>query len=399
MGALNRFDCITFFQASSQGKPKTHPDAPVTTLGAELNQGYTQAHQAVVKPFNINSEIQDKLTIAMGQKPGENVNKNVNAANKNNNSNKDVDDVSDDEGSTSETDSDEYTTESESEIDEDNRVVNNKEGTEVQSENGANSKPTHNQFIHVGNKGINLDKDNGLKDVGKAENRIHHSFDKERKMLTFSDTSSEFNESENEDMDIKHSGHEIQENYSPTKVLTRKVAGRDDRKAGGDARTQLHKVSCESIDAFSHNVIEDLDSSSFAPKAKSPFVISKEKVLTSQAPLPIKHDVLKSDKFVYHSDSDSNGGKVKDGFSDGDSSDASETELKTKPKTFYERKTLQFDDDSEWDDKTPVASRTRKRRSELGTEDHDKTLVEEPDEKGKVSFAVRKPVLRVSDED
>ena len=364
----------------------------MSTIATELNHGQDHAHQAIVKPFNISTEIQEKLTIAMGQKPGENLNMNVNA-NTNNNSNKDNDDDNDDdvESSASETDSDEYTTESESEVEDNKGVENNQEKPVV---NSGSSKPTHNQFTHVGNKGIgnkgignkgiDNEKDDrtGVKEVNKIDSRIHHSFDKERKMLTFSDTSSEFNESENEDTDIKQTVHEIQENYSPTKVLTRKVSVKDDRKGGGgDTRTQLQKVTSESIDAFSHDVLEDLDSSTFAPKAKSPFVISKEKVVTSQVTVPIKHDILKSNKFVYHSDSDSNGGKVKDGFSDGDSSDASETEQKTKPKTFYERKTLQFDDDSEWDDKTPIVSRTRK-RSGPGTEDHDKTLVEEPDDRG-----------------
>ena len=323
----------------------------------------------------------------MGQKPGENVNKDINAGNKNNNNNGDNDD-SDDDCSSSDTDSDEYTTESESEIEEDIRIEGTKDKPEAHTENKENDKPTHNQFTHVGNKGLYLEKDKGVKEENKAESRTLHSFDKERKMLTFSDTSSEFNESENEETDVKYSDYEIQESHSPTKRLTRKVAVKDDRKAGGDARIQLQKVAGESLDTFSNDLLGSLDSSSLAPKAKSPLVISKEKVATSQAPLPIKRDV-KSDKFVYHSDSDSNGGKFKGGFSDGDSSDASETELKTKPKTFYERKTLQFDDDSEWDDKTPVISRTRERRSEFGTEDHDKTLVEEPDKKGKIMNIIK----------
>lgn len=350
-----------------------------------LEVGHTQ--QAVKKPFSVSTELQNKQTEIVGPKLGEKLNKDSNSnnntsRNENENNDDEADDDNDsDEDSSSSDDSDEYETESEAEVNEDDYIITKeaKAHTEVYKVGSKETgKQTHNEFTPVRTKEINTSKDDVLKDENKKNVKTIHSFDKERKMLTFSDTSSEFYESENEENDVKSSDYKTQETFSPTKVLTRKVAVKADRKTEVDKKILVQKVPGDSND-----ILETLELSSFAPKEKSPLVISKERVLTSNVSVPLKPD-LKSDKFMYHSDSDSNGRKVKGDYSDSENSDASESEQKTKTRNFFERKTLQFDDDDEWDDKTPVISRTREARSSLGTEDHDRTLVEEPEKKGKM---------------
>ena len=347
----------------------------MTNQGTE--QGLKQ-QQAALRQFNFNNEVEQ--TKSLDQKVGES------AVNKNVNSNAKHDDIedNDDESSSSDEDSDEYETETD---EDDDDIAGNSENTNKNNErissgynleDKENVRPTHNEFSHVGSKGIGLAKAEPV-ETRKEMRVTTHDFDKERKMLTFSD--SEYNESENEETDLKCVGYDAQEFHSPTKVLTRKVAVRDDRKAGVDTRILLQKVTGNSV--TNSDLLGDFDTSSFAPKAKSPLVISKEKVVTSKVPMPFRSD-LKDDKFVYHSDSDSNGNKLKSSVSDDDeSSDASESELKSKTKAFNERKTLQFDDDDEWDEKTPVVSRTRERQSYSGKDDHDRTLVEDSDKKNK----------------
>ena len=325
------------------------------------NTEHIQQHQAVVKPFSVNTELRNTKAEIQTHQPG-----NDKPDNESTSSSDDDDD--DDDDSSSDDDSDSQTDSGDDEVNEQtnrsSNIIRNKD----------NLRLTHNQFSQVSGKGLVSKND---EDEDRKEKKASaHSFDKERKMLTFSD--SEYNESETEETETKYSEYELQEVHSPSKIMTRKVAVRDDRKTGVDTRTLLQKVTCNPVSSGS-GLLPDLDSSAFAPRAKSPLVISKEKVVTSK-PLPAK-PYLHEDKFIYHSDSDSNGNKLKASLSDDESSDTSVDEVKTKAKVFNERKTLQFDDDDEWEEKTPSVSRTRENRRSSGNDDHDRTLVDESEKK------------------
>ena len=322
------------------------------------NTEHTQQHQAVVKPFSVKTELRNTKAEIQTHQPG-----NDKPDDKSTSSDDDDDNSSSDDDSDSQTDSDG-----------DDEINEQTNGSSNIITNKDNLRLTHNQFSQVNGQGLVSKND---EDENRKEKKASaHSFDKERKMLTFSD--SEYNESETEETETKYSEYELQEVHSPSKVMTRKVAVRDDRKTGVDTRTLLQKVTGNPVSSGS-GLLPELDSSAFAPRAKSPLVISKEKVVTSK-PLPAK-PYLHEDKFIYHSDSDSNGNKLKASLSDDESSDTSVTEVKTKAKVFNERKTLQFDDDDEWEEKTPSVSRTRENRRSLGNDDNDRTLVEESEKK------------------
>ena len=341
-----------FLQGSSHGKP------------SQKSTMITEEEQAVVKPHTINTELQTKQSKLTAQNSDAIIDKNEEK-------DEDDDSSSDDDDSSSDDDSDDDDDQTES-GDDDDEIHTNGNNNALRSKE--NLRLTHNEFSQVGSKGIITKSE---KDESGKETRVTtHDFDKERKMLTFSD--SEYNESENEETNTKYSGYEMQEIHSPSKVMMRKVAVKEDRKTGVDTRILLQKLSGNTVNS-DNDLLTNLNASAFAPRAKSPIVISKEKIITTK-PLPSRHN-LQEDKFVYHSDSDSNGNKLKASLSDDENSDTSETEIKTKSKIFNERKTLQFDDDDEWEDKMPCISRTRQTRTSSGNEDHDRTLVEESEKK------------------
>ena len=180
-----------------------------------------------------------------------------------------------------------------------------------------------------------------------------------------SDRGIDSNESQSDD-DDDESKNRDQEQKSPSKILTRKVAV----KISGTSLSVPRLA--DSADFFSSS----LNSSSFAPKMKSPIVISKEKICVKgmefKPPSSVKN--AEETKFSYHSDTDSVGNSKKD-LSDVDINEDDGDDKKTKSKGFSEKKTLQFDDDNEWDDFSPQVKKSR--QDSEGDNEHDKTLSEE----------------------
>lgn len=170
---------------------------------------------------------------------------------------------------------------------------------------------------------------------------------------------SQTSESE-QDLDSSVSGDSdvIEEMSSSNKLIIRKVAGRDDKNKLSGYKTDF--------------LTSGFNSSSFAPKAKSPLVISKEKLpaIENKSLQPIEES-----KFSYHSDSDSAGNRKNDSFSDPETK-ALEKEFGFKKKN-CEKKTLQFDDDEAWDENTPKIIRANKNIDSGEKNDHEKTITEE----------------------
>lgn len=172
-------------------------------------------------------------------------------------------------------------------------------------------------------------------------------------MTEASSQSSESEQDSDSDEDSTGSEEEVVVNESPSKVVTRKIAS----KPNGQKLTENQEY-----------LTAGFDSSAFIPNSKSPLVISKEKVGTV--------DALKDEaKFSYHSDSDSVGNRKNDSFSESEEDKCGDKNTK-----FSEKKTLQFDDDDEWTDSTPKPQKSCKHRvSDAGENEHDRTLVEDPD--------------------
>ncbi|XP_060576388.1 centromere protein J-like [Ruditapes philippinarum] len=189
--------------------------------------------------------------------------------------------------------------------------------------------------------------------------------------FTESSSVSQTSESEQEidldDDDFDFSDKGEVETKEPPKSLTRKVAGRDDK----------NKFPFQNLPSDKDMLQVNVIGSAFMPKAKSPGVISKEKVSKPETFTHIQHDILKEEtKFSYHSDSDSVGNKHNGSLSDEDD-DKSNDGDKNSRKSFGEKKTLQFDDDDEWGELTPKILKLRKRKD--SENENDKTLVEDTD--------------------
>ncbi|KAH3888449.1 centromere protein J-like [Dreissena polymorpha] len=179
----------------------------------------------------------------------------------------------------------------------------------------------------------------------------------EQEFETVSDSSSDSETTSDEDFIIEE---------SPTKVFTRKVAGRKD-----DQTKATHQNGITEKDFLTTNFNTGLITMS----SKSPMVISKEKMN------PVT--VLKEEtKFSYHSDTDSIGNKKNSSYSD-DNDDDDKSHNKGSQKVMSEKKALHFDDDEEWNDNTP---NPKLGKSKLGETEpgHDKTLIEESKKPDKV---------------
>ena len=243
-------------------------------------------------------------------------------------------------------------------------------------------------------KNVQNDQYSGLKQFGIKDGRVQSLCDESRskgkndsvcstdkkleRVLSYtgftecSSSVSQTSESEQEfdldDDDFDFSTGAEVENKEPLKSVTRKVAGRDDK----------NKFSFLNPASDKDTLQINLDGSAFVPKAKSPIVISKEKVSKLETFTNIQHDILKEEtRFSYHSDSDSIGNKNNGSFSEGDDDDKSNDGEQSSRKSFGEKKTLQFDDDDEWGELTPKILKLRKRKD--SENEHDKTLVEDMD--------------------
>lgn len=176
-----------------------------------------------------------------------------------------------------------------------------------------------------------------------------------------SESEQEVDSDDDGEFDFSADGYGAIENKEPLKTLIRKVAGRDDK----------NKFPFQNLPADKDLFQTSLNTSAFAPKAKSPIVISKEKISKPDTKSGLKQDET---KFSYHSDSDSVGKKQNDSFSEDDDSESNNGDKKSR-KSFGEKKILQFDDDEEWGDLTPKVLKSRRRKE--SESEHDKTLVEE----------------------
>lgn len=170
---------------------------------------------------------------------------------------------------------------------------------------------------------------------------------------------------DDDEYDFSAVGYRAIENKSPSKILTRKVAGRDDK----------NKFPFQNLPSDTELLQSSLNVSAFAPKAKSPITISKEKVSMQDNVGSLRREVLSEEtQFSYHSDSDSIGNKQNESFSEEDDERLSNGN-KNSRKNFGEKKTLQFDDDDEWGELTPKVLKSRRRKDSEG--DHDKTLIDD----------------------
>ena len=200
----------------------------------------------------------------------------------------------------------------------------------------------------------------GVPDKEKSRNDSVCSTDKKLvRVLSYTAmTETQTSESEQDvesgtESDDSNSDEDYVLNQSQSKIVTRKIAPKH--------MFPMHGGTADYLTA-------SLNTSAFIPSAKSPIVISKERV----GPI----DAIKDDaRYSYHSDSDSIGNRRNNSFSDDEEVEKSEKSGKS---TVREKKTLQFDDDSEWADLTPKPMKSRKHQSETVDGEHDKTLVEEP---------------------
>ncbi|XP_053374954.1 centromere protein J-like isoform X2 [Mercenaria mercenaria] len=237
-------------------------------------------------------------------------------------------------------------------------------------------KDTHGDSKHFGGKSDYFKTLSHNESHSKGKNDSVCSTDKKlERVLSYtgftesgsvSQTSESEQEVESEDDEYDFSAGGQIENREPAKPLTRKVAGRDDK----------NKFPFQNLPSDKDLLQFSLNGSAFAPKAKSPIVISKERVPKQDTLGSVQHEVLKETKFSYHSDSDSVGNKQNGSFSEEDDDRSNDGDRNSR-KSFGEKKTLQFDDDDEWGDLTPKILKSRRRKE--SENEHDKTLVEDCD--------------------